>query len=445
MKVLILGGNAAGMSAAGRLKRKDPSVEVTVIEKTQEVSYGACGLPFYVGGINDDLDLMRIRKPEAFLAQGIDLRLCEQAQAVDFSSRQVTIGKHGGSYTQAYDRLLIATGSSAIVPRIPGSTLEGVYTLKTLKDGAALKEALNKREAARVVIIGGGYIGLELAEACLRLGKKVCILEALNKLLNGFDEEFGQAACDELVRQGAAVHLGAAVTSIEADGHDRTVHTSNGSYQADVVVFAIGVRPNTGFLDASGPERLPNGAIITNCRMETSIPGVYAAGDCAGVMHKLLKRSVYLPLGTNANKQGRFCGDAILGISTENYGGALGTAMLRCVTLELAKTGLSLAEANQAGIDADAKIINAPSHAGYYLAPAPFSITMKLCYERGTGRLLGAQLMGRGESAWRINVFACAIDQGMTVGQLGALDMGYAPPFSTVWDAVEIAANAVKP
>lgn len=445
MKVLILGGNAAGMSAAGRLLRRAPDTEVVVIEKTGEVSYGACGLPYYIGGVNDRLDLMRIRKPEVFRAQGIDLRLSQCVESVDFDRREVSIRRADGVYAESYDKLLIATGSSAVLPRIPGASLPGVYTLKTLSDGEEIRSALEKKWNPRVAIVGGGYIGLELAEACFRLGKQVRLFEALPRLLNGFDEEFGAAAAEELTEHGVSLHLGEAIERIEEGPDGKTIHTRTGSYAADVVVFAIGVRPNTGFLPAGAPDRLQNGAILTNRCMETSLPDVYAAGDCSAVMHKLLKKPVYLPLGTHANKQGRFCADAMLGRPSAYYGGALGTAMLRCVTLELAKTGITEAEARQAGFDAGSLTVTAPSHAPYYTDPLPIPITLKLCYERRSGRLLGAQLMGRGESAGRINVLACAIDRGMTAAELGTLDMGYAPPFASVWDAVQIAANAVKP
>lgn len=445
MKILILGGNAAGMSAAGRLLRRAPKTKVVVVEKSGEVSYGACGLPYYVGGLNQDLDLMRIRSAEAFRAQGIDLRLFHCVKEVDFSQREAVIQAADGCYREAFDQLLIATGSSAILPPLPGIALPGVYTLKTLADGAALQAALALEENRQVAIVGGGYIGLELAEACLRLHKQIRLFEAQERLLSGFDPEFSEAAAEELREHGVSLQLGEAIERIEAHNGQKTLHTPKGSYPADIVIFAIGVRPNTAFLAGSPLDMLRNGAIVTNAQMQTSVAGVYAAGDCATVMHRLLQKPAYLPLGTNANKQGRFAADAMLGRPYAGYRGALGTAMLRCVQLELAKTGLTESEARQAGIDAASVTVTAPSHAPYYTQPLPIPITIKLCFKRGDGQLLGAQLMGRGESAQRINVFACAIDGGMTTAQLGAADLGYAPPFSSVWDAIHIAANAAKP
>lgn len=443
MKVIVIGGNPAGMSAASRLVRRGSGIETVVYERTEEVSYGACGLPYFVGGFNPDIGLMRIRTAEEFRAQGIALHLRHEVARVDVRAKAVTVKDldTGRLFTDDYDRLVVASGASPVVPAVPGRELPGVYILKTLEDGARLKAALDTPETGRVAIIGGGYIGVELAEACLRLGKQVELFEAAPRLLSGFDPEFGQAAAMTLEDHGARTHLQSKVEQIS--GEERvTGLTANGeAYDADIVVFAAGVRPNTAFLDGTGIERLPNGALVGNGRMETSLPGIYAAGDCSTVLHKLLGKPVYIPLGTNANKQGRFAADAILG-EDRPFDNALGTAMLRCVDLELAKTGLTEAEAKAAGFDAKSATVQTKTHARYYPAPRP--ITIKLCYEAGSHRLLGAQLMGRGESAWRIDLLACAVDRGMRAEELGQLDLGYAPPFASVWDAVQVAANVIK-
>ncbi len=440
MRILILGGDAAGMSAASRLVRKSSGNEVVVFEQSGEVSYGACGLPYYVGGVNDELDRMRIRKAEEFRAQGIDLRLFHEATAVDFSQKAVAVRHDGQTTYECYDKLLIGVGASPVRPPLPGMDLPFVYTLRTLQDGESLRNALDRPDCMRVAIVGGGYIGVELAEACLLRGKKTMLFEALPRLLNGFDADFGQAAKEELEQNGALVCVGEALAGIGGQDGKRTVRTDRGEYPVDVVVVVVGVRPNTRFLGDAQIERLKNGAIVTNERMETSVPDVYAAGDCAAVWHRVLNRPAYIPLGTNANKQGRFAADGMLG-RDGGFGGALGTAMLRCVTLELAKTGIAKREALEAGFDADDVTVQTLSHAPYY--PAPVPVTIRVCFERGTKRVLGAQIMGKGESAWRIDVFACAVDRGMTAGELGRLDLGYAPPFAAVWDAVQIAANAV--
>lgn len=442
MTCIIIGGNAAGMSAASRLKRKSPGARVIVFERTGEVSYGACGMPYYIAGFNDSLDKMRIRKPEAFLEQGIDLRLHATVTGIDAVNRRVLWRDAAGDCAaEAYDQLVIASGASPIVPPIKGTDLDGVFTLKTLSDAARIRECIENPGVRSVAIVGGGYIGLELAEACLRQKKTVHVFEGLPRLLNTFDPEFSEAVTDTLVRAGAEVHLAEPATALEGGGCVERLVTERRTYAVDAVVIAVGVRPNTAFVGDAAFDRLKNGALIVDTHMRTSVPNVYAAGDCAAVMHRLTGKPAYLPLGTNANKQGRFAADAILGRDPLGFS-ALGTAMLRCVDLELARTGLSEQEARDAGFDAGSVTVKAGSHARYY--PDPIPITLKLSYEHGTKRLLGAQLMGSRETAWRIDVFACAIDRGMRAEELGRLDLGYAPPFASVWDAIQIAANAIK-
>lgn len=441
MKVLIIGGNPAGMSAASRIKRKAPDTEVLVLEKTAEVSYGACGLPYYVAGLNDDLDLIRIRKVPEFEASGVQVKLGREVIGADFAAKQICAQLPDGlQETYHYDKLVIASGSSPKAPPIPGIRQKNIFQLKTLQDAEELKRAISETKG-NVVIVGGGYIGLEIAEACLyQKVKSIRIVEALPRVLNVFDPEFSEAVQAELEKHGVMVHTGEMVKSFTGtDGNVTGVVTDKGSYDADVVILSIGVSPNTRW--AEGIDKLPNGAIITNGAMETSVKDVYAAGDCATVMHKLLKKPVYFALGTNANKQGRLAGDRVLGKKVD-LERALGTSMLRCMDLELAKTGLGEEDAKREGIAYQVKTIKSRSHARYY--PNPYELTVKLTVRREDHVLLGAQVMGEKEAAWRIDVFACAIDQEMTVEELGYLDMGYAPPFASVWDAVQIAANAVK-
>ena len=292
-----------------------------------------------------------------------------------------------------------------------------------------------------MVIVGGGYIGLELAEACL-LQKipHVRVIEAMDRLLNVFDPEFGQAVQQELERHGVQVHTAEKVVSFEGDGRVERIVTDKGCYDADLVILSIGIRPNTGFL-GDAVKKLPNGAIVTSPAMETSVPDVYAAGDCATVWHRLLDKPVMIALGTNANKQGRLAGDSVLGKRVE-FKRALGTSMLRCMGLELAKTGLGQGECEANGIPYKTVTVQTRSHARYY--PDPQTLTVKLCYRPEDHVLLGAQIMGAKEAVWRIDTFACAIDRGMTTEELGFLDLGYAPPFASVWDAIAIAANASK-
>ena len=440
MKLLIIGGDAAGMSAASRVKRQAPETEEVVLEKTQEVSYGACGLPYYVAGLNNDLDLIRIRKVPEFEAQGIVVKLGYLVNQIDFSRKMVCGTDHlGGNFVESYDKLVIASGASPKRPSIPGINQKNIFVLKTLAHAEELRASLEKSRG-NVVIVGGGAIGLEIAESCLlQKANSVRIVEALDQVLNGYDEEFADAMKDELIQQGVSVNLGARVLAFEGDGTVRAVVTDQGRYEADLVILSIGVSPNTDF--AEGIEKLGNGAIVTNRSMETSIPDVFAAGDCASVWHKILDHPVYIALGTNANKQGRLVGDRVIGRSV-SFDRALGTSMLRFMNLEVAKTGLTEKEAISAGIDVKSKLVVANSHARYY--PDPVKLTIRLCYRKMDQVLLGAEIMGRKEAAVRIDPFAIAIDQGMTTKELGFADLGYAPPFSGVWDAVQIAANAAK-
>jgi NADPH-dependent 2,4-dienoyl-CoA reductase/sulfur reductase-like enzyme len=443
MRVLVVGGDAAGMSAASRLIRSHQDLEVIVFEKTREVSYGACGIPYYIADLNPNLDLMRIRPVEAFEKSGIKVHLENEVVKVNPARQCITVRDlpNGTHRDEHYDKLIVASGASPIVPPIPGVNLPGVFTVKTLADAHNIKANLQLPGVDNVAIIGGGFIGLELAEAAVLQQKKVRIFEAMPYLLNGFDEEFGKSVEQELARHGVAVHTGERVVELSGDGRVQRLVGSGSAYDADMVILAVGVRPNTQFIEDTVIKKESNGALTTDGTMRTSVPNVYAAGDCATVMHKILRQPVYLPLGTNANKQGRLAADAILGrpVCFEN---ALGTVMLRCLGLELAKTGITEYEARMAGIEASTVTVKALSHAPYY--PEPVPLTIKICYDPVTHVLLGAQLMGEKECAWRVDVFAVAIDRGMRAGELGLLDLGYAPPFATVWDAVQVAANAVK-
>lgn len=440
MRFVVIGANAAGMSAASRVKRREPDCEVIVLEKTFEVSYGACGLPFYIAGLNDNLDLVRIRSVTDFEKNGIVMRLGHTAEKVDFAKKTVEgRDSEGNLFFAGYDRLLIASGASPRMLPVPGAEKKNIFTLKTPQDAEDIRAAICHKHAD-VVIVGGGAIGLELAEACLlQKVKSLCVIEAANQLLPGFDEEFALSARDELVKHGAEVHLNARVTAFVGDECVSGVSTGGVPYAADVVILSAGIIPNTQF--AEGLNKLPNGAIVTDERMQTSEPDVFAAGDCASVWHKLLNRPVYLPLGTYANKLGRLAGDGVCG-KPASYTRALGTVMLRCMGLEFAKTGITEWEAKEAGIDAKSVFVRAHSRPHYF--PNGCEIAIKLCYRAGDRVLLGAQMMGERDTALRVDPIAIAIDRGMTTEELGFADFGYAPPFSGVWDAVAVACNAAK-
>ena len=440
MKIVIIGANAAGMSAASRIKRKETASEVVVLEKTHEVSYGACGLPFYIAGLNDDIDLVRIRSVADFEKNGIVMRTGHTAERIDFEQKTVFGTTDAGkAFSARYDRLLIASGARARKLSVPGAEKGNIFTLKTPRDAERIRTAIEHKRA-NVVIIGGGAIGLELAEACLlREVKSLRVIESAGQLLPGFDEEFARAAKDELEKRSASVHLQERVTAFSGGDAVSCVTTDKGSYDADIVIVSIGAVPDTEF--AEGLRKLPNGAIETDESMQTSEKDVFAAGDCASVWHMLLQKPVYLPLGTYANKLGRLAGDALLGKPVA-YNRALGTVMLRVIGMEFAKTGLTETEAKSAGIDAKSVSVRAHSHPHYY--PNSCDIEIKLCFRAADRVLLGAQLMGERDTAMRIDPIAVAIDRGMTTDELGFVDFGYAPPFAGSWDAIAVAANAAK-
>lgn len=443
MKVIIIGGIAAGMSAASKISRIDPAAEVVVYEKYGFLSYGACGLPYYVGGFNDDYRRMIARTQEEFDTMGVKTHLHHEVTAVDFNAKTVRVKDldRGQEFEDSYDKLMIAVGASSVVPPFPGRELMGVHILKTMEDGIFLKELAKQPEIRNVVIIGGGYIGIECVDAFLNLGKNVRLIEAAPRILTPFDEEMAQMATEELLSHGAVLCLDEKVKGFHGEGYVRQVETDRGVYPADLVIVAVGVRPATGFLKDSGIKMAQNGAILVDRQLRTSVPGVYAAGDCILVYNKETGQDQFLALGTVANKCGRIAGANICGAHDE-FTGALGSAAIKVMDLEMGRTGVGEAEAQRMGYDYKTILVKAYDHPAYYPDPTP--ITIKLIYEKGTRRLLGAQACGRKGAVMRIDVFAVAIHNGMTTEELGMTDLIYAPPFAGVWDAVQIACNAAK-
>lgn len=443
MKVAVIGGVAAGMSAASKIKRMDPQAEVTVYEKGGYLSYGACGLPYYVGGFNDDYTKMIARTREQFEKTGIKTHLHHEVLKVIPSEKQLLVRNHetGDIFIDSYDKLMISTGASAVKPPIEGIDRKGVYQLKTLEDGLRLKEIAADPQIRNVVVVGGGYIGIESVDAFLHLGKNVTCVEFADRILMPFDREISALAEKELISKGVSLRTSEKVVSIQGGQSVSSVVTDKGQYPADLVVLSIGVRPATEFLRDTGIQMAPNGALIVDREMRTSIADIWAAGDCSLVYHKGLKENAFLALGTVANKCGRIAGENIMGKHIK-FTGALGSAAIKVCDLEMGRTGLGEAEAQRQAIDYRTVIVEAMDHPVYYPDPTP--ITIKLIYEAGTRRLLGAQTAGIKGAVMRVDVFAVAIHNNMTTDELGMTDLVYAPPFAGVWDAVHIAANAAK-
>lgn len=441
MKVIIIGGVATGMSAASKLKRGSKDTEIIVFERTNEVSYGACGLPYYISGVNSNEELLRIRRADEFIKSGIDLRVNMEITTIDFENKMVTARNvnDNHSYEESYDKLIIATGANPILPEIEGVHSDNVFTLKSIDDAVKIKKAAEK--ANHITIVGAGYIGLELLETFTILGKKITLIEMADSLLPVFDPEISSIMQTYLENEKIDINLQEKVEQlVMSEGSVTGVITNKSTYPTDMVIFSIGVKPNTQFTNGR-LNMIRNGAIIVDSKMKTSMEDVYAGGDCATVNHKLLGKPVYLPLGTNANKQGKIIGETLCGVET-NFEGVLGTAIAKVMNLEIGMVGLTEKQARSEGIDFETTFITGESHAPYY--PNPTNITIKLVYGKHNKKVIGAQLIGEKGVALRTDVFAACIHSEMKVNQLQYLDLGYAPPFASVWDVIHISAGKAK-
>lgn len=443
MKVVVIGGVAAGMSAASKIKRVDSSAEIVVYEKGPFVSYGACGLPYYVSGINDDYTKMIARTKEEFEKTGMKINLKHEVVKVEPESKQILVKdlENDSLFIDSYDKLMIATGTVPVVPPIKGKDLKGVYVLKTLEDGMILKKAVETPEIKNVAIVGGGYIGIELAETLLHAGKNVRVVELAPRILQPFDSELTEMATNIMMEAGVKFNLNEKVEELVGTDKVTGVKTDKGSYEADLVILAIGVRPATNFLKDSGIALAKNGAVVIDREMRTNIADIYSAGDCAEVYNKVKEENSFIPLGTTANKCGRLAGENITG-KHNKYVGTLGSSAIKILDYELGRTGVSESEAKALAINYKTVFIKAYDHPGYYPEPTP--IWIKLVYEERTNRILGAQAMGKKGAVLRVDMFAIAIHNNMTTMDLGMTDLCYAPPFAGVWDAVHIACNAAK-
>ncbi|MFC0414998.1 CoA-disulfide reductase [Cytobacillus solani] len=443
MKLLVIGGVAAGMSAASKLKRLNKDAQIVVYEKGKFLSYGACGLPYYVSGENDDYTKMIARTKEQFEEMGMEIFLKHEVVKVVPEKKQVMIKDlvKNKLFIDTYDKLMIATGTVPIIPPFPGVGMKNIYGLKTLEDGIRLKEITEQPGIQDVVIVGGGYIGIEVVEAMIRQGKRVRVIELSDRILKTFDKELTDLAEEELVKHGVELNLEEKVEAFIGSEQVEAVQTDKGTYQADLVLLSIGVKPATKFLEGSGIAISENGAVIIDREMRTNIRDVYSAGDCAQVYHKVMEENTHIPLGTNANKCGRIAGSNIAG-QHNKYVGTLGSAAIKVCDLEMGRTGLSEEEAKKLAIDYTTVFVKSADHPSYYPNQTP--IWIKLICEKRSRRILGAQAIGNKGAVLRIDIFAVAIHNQMTADELGMTDLVYAPPFAGVWDAVHIACNAVK-
>jgi NADPH-dependent 2,4-dienoyl-CoA reductase/sulfur reductase-like enzyme len=441
-RLIVVGGVAAGLSAASQARRLNHELEIRVYEKGPDISYSACGLPYFVGGLVPDADTLRVHSPDFFRTErGIDVFTHHEVVEISASRRRVGVLAPGSGSPEDihYDHLVLATGAEPAWPEIPGTGLKGVFHVNDLQSTVALKRHLESGSVSKAVIVGGGYIGLEVAEALKKQGRTVSLLERSPRLFEAVDEEIVKVIREELTRNGVQVFTETALAALagDAQGVVRRVHSEKTSFETDCVVLATGVRPRTKLAQEAGIDLGASGAIFVNEYQETSAAAVYAAGDCADALNLVSGQRTHVPLGTTANKQGRVAGENVAG-GRARFPGIVGTAVVKVFGLEVARTGLSREEACAAGFRVAEATVQAPSRARYLGGE---DILVKLIGDRSSGRLLGAQMVGPEGVAKRIDVLATALHSRLTAEQVYQLDLSYAPPFSTVWNPILIAAR----
>ncbi|MBG6100355.1 FAD-dependent oxidoreductase [Micromonospora vinacea] len=445
-RLIVIGGDAAGMSAASQARRRRDSgdLEIVVFERGHFTSYSACGIPYWISGLVPGPEALIARAPETFRTEyAMDVRMRHEVTAIDLERREVVARdlKGGGEVRERFDDLMYATGAVPVKPSWAVTDAGGVFGMQTLDDGAALRDWLDADpQPRRAVVVGGGYIGVEIAEALIQRGLSVTLVEAGEQPMSTVDSDMGELVADAMRGLGITIRGSLPVTGLEErDGRVSAVVTAEGPIPTDVVVMGLGVRPNTALAEAAGLPLGPTGAIRVDRRMRVpGHPGIWAAGDCVETLHRVSGLPVHVPLGTHANKQGRVAGINIGG-GYATFTGVIGTAVTKVCDLEVGRTGLRERDATAAGFEFVSVIAESTNRAGYYPGARP--MTVKLIAERPSGRLLGAQIVGWSEAAKRIDSLAVALWNGMTVDDMTQLDLGYAPPYAPVWDPVLIAAR----
>jgi NADPH-dependent 2,4-dienoyl-CoA reductase/sulfur reductase-like enzyme len=448
-RVIVVGADAAGMSAASQAKRmRGDDLDIVAFDRGTAASYSACGIPYWIAGDVKSRDELIARSAEEHRKRGIYVHLRNEVTAIDLAAREVVVHDldRDRMHRAPYDELVLATGAVARRPPIEGVDAPGVYGVQTLDDGSAVLAALDRRPRTAVVV-GGGYVGIEMAEALLRRGVHVTVLESAAEPMSSLDPELGRLVHRAMAGMGIDVRVGTTARAIEvSDGRAAGVVTDDRTFPADLVVLGLGVTPNTSLVRAAGLWLGPSGGVRTDRRMRVvddggqPVENVWSAGDCVEVQHRVSGAWLHIALGTHANKQGRALGTN-LGGGYATFPGVVGTAMTKVCDLEIARTGLGEEQARRAGFEPICTVTESTTRAGYFPGAAP--ITVKLIAERRTGRLLGAQIVGREQAAKRVDAAAVAIWNGMTVEEVMSLDLGYAPPYATVWDPVLIAARTL--
>ena len=445
MKVVIIGGVAGGATAAARLRRLDEAAEIVVFERSGYVSYANCGLPYYIGGAIEEPEALTLQTPESFFARfRVDMRVRHEVTAIHPEKKTVSVKalETGEEFEERYDKLILSPGARPTQPRLPGVGIGKVFTLRTVEDTFRIKDYINAHHPKSAVLAGGGFISLELAENLRELGMEAAIVQRPKQLMTPFDPDMAAFIHGEARRHGIRLALGHTVEGFaERDGGVDVLLKDAAPLHADMVVLAIGVTPDTVLAKEAGLELGLKGSIVVNDRMETSVPDIYAVGDAVQVKHSVTGQDAVISLAGPANKQGRIAADNICG-GDSRYPGSQGSSVIKVFDLTAASTGVSEMNAKKAGLDVDTVILSPMSHAGYY--PGGKLMTMKVVFETGTYRLLGAQIVGYEGVDKRIDVLAAAIHAGLTAIQLKDLDLAYAPPYSSAKDPVNMAGFMVE-
>ena len=445
-KILIVGGDAAGMSAASKIRRSMPDAEMIVFEKGEHISFAACGMPYWIGGVIEDGSKLQVLTPEvARQKRNIDVRILHEVTMIDSNNKRISVRhiESGDVFEETYDLLLIATGARAVLPPFPGVDSPGVFSLRSLKDGHQISSYLNENKIKHATVIGGGYIGLEMAENFLHRGIEVTMIEMLDQIAATFDKDVLESVTEHVREMGVDLRLEARVNGIEQTETGLKILSTGGDIQTDLVIVSTGVRPNSELAKEAGLDLGESGAISIDAYMKTSDPYIYAAGDCAEHNHLVTEKPIWIPLAPSANKGGRIAGENMSGGNTP-FPGILGTAVVKVFDYTIAQTGLTMKQALQtySAEEIDSTTITAGSKAHYYPGSTPVSI--KLVVEKSNKRLLGAQMIGKSDIAKRLDVFATAITAKMTIEDIAMLDLSYAPPFAPVYDPIHVAANVAN-
>jgi NADPH-dependent 2,4-dienoyl-CoA reductase/sulfur reductase-like enzyme/rhodanese-related sulfurtransferase len=442
-RLLVIGGVAAGPKVAAKARRDDPNMEIVVYQEEDEISYAGCGLPYYISGVIGERDDLISRTPGKFALEGIRVLKNRRIESIDVQNHVISGRKIGSgeNFTDHYDRLVIATGAYPIRPKIEGIDLSNVFYLRSIFDADAILERIQTESIRNVVIAGGGYIGLEMAESLLHRGKKVTIIELAPQILTLFDEDFAGILRQYLEKKGVKVFTSEGIKALGGkEGKVTHVQTISREIEADAILMSLGIRPQVEMAKQAGLRIGETGAIWVNEKMETSAEGIYAAGDCVETTHLITGKKAWIPLGSTANKQGRVVGVNVCG-GNATFPGVMGTTVFKTFDFNVAKTGLNIREAEKEGFRPIQSIVRGYDRAHYY--PGRKESTLKVIADKETGRILGGQAIGEGPSDKFIDILAMALHAKMTCRELGNVDLAYAPPFSPVLSPIIVAANVI--